>query len=350
MLYDLLDRPIAYHRVLAEIAGSVSGGVFLSQAIYWSKRATLPDGWFYKTSDQWFEETYLTRREQETVRKRLAAINVLQEEKRGVPAKLHYRVNESELERHVLQRYDTQGHTGRQGAVQTSLAENAKLDWRKAPNKDGGKRQTNTETTAETTSETTQDISYDQEFAEFWSTYPKRPNNSKASAKKKYILARKRGVPHVIIMAGVRDYATARNKAVDDGDSPTYTQMAETWLNKECWENDYNPPADVKKEPVATDGELFDLAAEYPGHIGSYGVAQKLLADELSKGATIEALCEAARKYKLFCKGPPYEDRKIAPAMLEQWLKFKWREMDGYEFCTVGPDRIKTVRPKKANV
>jgi hypothetical protein len=154
----------------------------------------------------------------------------------------------------------------------------------------------------------------------------------------------------VIIMAGVRDYATARNKAVADGDSPTYTQMAETWLNKECWENDYNPPADVKKEPVATDGELFDLAAEYPGHVGSYGVAQKLLADELSKGATIEALCEAARKYKLFCKGPPYEDRKIAPAMLEQWLKFKWREMDGYEFCTVGPDRIKTVRPKKANV
>lgn len=192
------------------------------------------------------------------------------------------------------------------------------------------------------------DPSIDADFDEFWSVYPKRPNNSKAAAKKKYILARKRGVPHVIIMAGVRDYATARNKAVADGDSPTYTQMAETWLNKECWENDYNPPADVKKEPVATDEELFDLAAEYPGHIGSYGVAQKLLADELSKGATIEALCEAARKYKLFCKGPPYEDRKIAPAMLEQWLKFKWREMDGYEFCTVGPDRIKTVRPKKA--
>jgi len=196
----------------------------------------------------------------------------------------------------------------------------------------------------------TEDISYDADFAEFWSTYPKRPNNSKAAAKKKYILARKRGVPHVIIMAGVRDYAAARSKAVADGDSPTFTQMAETWLGKECWDNDYSPPADVKKEPVATDEELFDLAAEYPGHIGSYGVAQKLLADELSKGATIEALCEAARKYKLFCKGPPYEDRKIAPAMLEQWLKFKWREMDGYEFCTVGPDRIKTVRPKKANV
>ena len=59
---------------------------------------------------------------------------------------------------------------------------------------------------------------------------------------------------------------------------------------------------------------------------------------------------DAARKYTLFCKGPPYEDRKIAPAMLETWLKFKWREMDGYEFCTVGPDRIRTVRPKKVAV
>jgi hypothetical protein len=187
------------------------------------------------------------------------------------------------------------------------------------------------------------DPAIDADFDEFWSVYPKRPGNPKKSAKLKYVAARKRNVSHETIMAGVNAYAKSR-----EGEDPKFTKLAETWLNKECWENDYSPPTNEKKELVATDEELFDLAAEYPGHIGSYGVAQKLLADELSKGATIEALCEAARKYKLFCKGPPYEDRKIAPAMLEQWLKFKWREMDGYEFCTVGPDRIKTVRPKKA--
>jgi len=338
MLPHVFDRPIAFHRILAEVAGSVNGGVFLSQAMYWSNVKAAADGWFYKTSQDWEAETFLSRREQETVRRQLVRVKVLEEKRSGIPAKLYFRINNDVLLEKLRE------------IVKTRMAENANQYVTNPPDSHGEIRTSNTETTSETTSETTQDISYDQDFAEFWSTYPKRPNNSKAAAKKKYILARKRGVPHVIIMAGVRDYAAARNKAVADGDSLTYTQMAETWLNKECWENDYNPPADVKKEPVATDGELFDLAAEYPGHIGSYGVAQKLLADELSKGATIEALCEAARKYKLFCKGPPYEDRKIAPAMLEQWLKFKWREMDGYEFCTVGPDRIKTVRPKKANV
>lgn len=348
MIYDLLDRPIAYHRVLAEIAGSASGGVFLSQAIYWARRATLPDGWFYKTSDQWFEETYLSRREQETVRRRLTAINILQEEKRGVPAKLHYRVNESELERYVLQRYDTQGHTGRQGAVQTRLAESAKLDWRKAPNKDGGKRQTNTETTAETTSETTQDISYDADFDAFWAAYPKRPGNPRKKAMAAYRKARK-NVSQEQLLTAVGLYA-----AYMAGENPKFVAMAATWLNDERWNCDYEKAVDVIQSyneiKHGSDEDIDNLAAEYPGHIGERIAAKKLVADELSKGVTIEALCEAARKYKLFCKGPPYEDRKIAPAMLEQWLKFKWREMDGYEFCTVGPDRIKTVRPKKANV
>jgi hypothetical protein len=59
----------------------------------------------------------------------------------------------------------------------------------------------------------------------------------------------------------------------------------------------------------------------------------------------LQDICVAAEKYKLFCKGPPYEDRKTTPSMLEPWLKFKWREMNGYEFCRVGADRIRTVRP-----
>lgn len=350
MLYELLDRPIAYHRILAEIAGSASGGVFLSQAIYWAKRATLPDGWFYKTSDQWFEETYLTRREQETVRKRLTAINILQEEKRGVPAKLHYRVNENELERHVLQRHDTLAHADGQGAVQTSLAENAKLDWRKAPNKDGGKRQTNTETTAETTSETTKAISSDDEFEEFWAAYPKRPNNPRKKAMAAYRKARK-NVSQKQLLTAVGLYA-----AYMAGEDPKFVAMASTWLNDERWNCDYSKGAEVIQSygkiksaaEIEAGGKWLDeIVAVYPGHVGDRAEAAKLISVELSKGVQGKDLWDAARKYKLFCKGPPYEDRKITPAMLETWLKFKWREMDGYEFCTVGPDRIRTVRPKK---
>lgn len=348
MLYELLDRPIAYHRVLAEIAGSASGGVFLSQAIYWAKRATLPDGWFYKTSDQWFEETYLTRREQETVRKRLTAINILQEEKRGVPAKLHYRVNESELERHVLQRHATLADAGKQGAVQTSFDKSAKLGSTNPPTLVQQKRQTNTETTTETTKRLQRDISSDDEFEEFWAAYPKRTphSNPRHPAKLLYIKALKElNVSHETIVNAARGYA-----ATMAGKDSQLIAQAQTWLRQRRWEDDHQAPGKAASPSLKPeDGEkwLNEIVAVYPGHVGDRAEAARLIAVELSKGATLDALCEAARKYRLYCKGPPYEDRRIAPAMLENWLKFKWREMDGYEFCTVGPDRIKTVRPKK---
>ncbi len=75
----LLDSPIAYHRVFAKVANSVTAGVFLSQAVYWSRRATLEGGWFYKSSPEWEEETVLSKREQETARRKLREIGVLEE-------------------------------------------------------------------------------------------------------------------------------------------------------------------------------------------------------------------------------------------------------------------------------
>jgi len=190
-------------------------------------------------------------------------------------------------------------------------------------------------------------ISSDDEFEEFWAAYPKRPNNPKKPAKLKYMAARKRGVPHDVIMAGVNAYAQIRAN-----EDPKFTKLAETWLNKECWQDDYTLDGGTSRpEPQMEAAEkwLDEIVAVYPGHVGDRAEAAKLIAVELSKGVQGKDLWDAARKYKLFCKGPPYEDRKITPAMLETWLKFKWREMDGYEFCTVGPDRIRTVRPIKVN-
>lgn len=105
-LKKLLDRPIAYHRILAEISGSVTAGVMLSQAIYWADKGSIhQDGkvWFYKTRAEWFEETFLKRDEQETARKKLRAIGVLEEKLTGVPAKLYYHVNFSVLEEIIFQ-------------------------------------------------------------------------------------------------------------------------------------------------------------------------------------------------------------------------------------------------------
>lgn len=104
-LIQLLDRPIAYQPAFAQLrAGKVKSGpaaaVLLSQLVYWHNRM---DGeWLYKTREDIKKETGLSRDEQETARKRLVALGVLQEELRGVPATVHYRINTERLEALLL--------------------------------------------------------------------------------------------------------------------------------------------------------------------------------------------------------------------------------------------------------
>jgi hypothetical protein len=89
----LLRRPIAFHRVFADLAGGATGGLFLSQLFYWSDKGADPDGWIYKTQEDWTEETALTRSEQERARKYLRSCGLLEEARRGVPSRLFYRLN-----------------------------------------------------------------------------------------------------------------------------------------------------------------------------------------------------------------------------------------------------------------
>jgi hypothetical protein len=93
----LLSRPVAFHPALARLCGSVTAGLMLSQAIYWTdvQERTKPElgGWFYKTQEEWSDEICLSRSEQETARKRLVALGFLKEEKRGMPGKMHFFVD-----------------------------------------------------------------------------------------------------------------------------------------------------------------------------------------------------------------------------------------------------------------
>lgn len=90
---QLLDRPIAFHRCFVDITGSVPAALFLSQAVYWSSRTKDLNGWFYKTQDEWEDETGITRRVQETVRKNLRDLGILEEVRRGTDPTLYYRIN-----------------------------------------------------------------------------------------------------------------------------------------------------------------------------------------------------------------------------------------------------------------
>ncbi|HLZ28548.1 MAG TPA: DnaA N-terminal domain-containing protein [Chloroflexota bacterium] len=144
----LCDQPIAYHPAVAKAVGSVTAGVLLSQLLYWTPRSRDSAGWIWKTQAEIYEETGLTRREQETARRHLVELGIVAERRAGVPAKLYFRVDMRVLARLIAPTKDG-------GMRHASMAESAILDGRKAPDKRGGKRQTISESTSETTSEIT---------------------------------------------------------------------------------------------------------------------------------------------------------------------------------------------------
>lgn len=138
------DRPIAFNRHYVSLGCGINGALMLSQMVYWSKRTKDKNGYFYKTQDDWEQETGLTRREQETARKRLRELGFVSEHKHGVPCKVHFRVEHNNLYM-ALVRFSQNS--------QSSMAECAKLECTNAPNSDVGIRQSNTENTQEITTE-----------------------------------------------------------------------------------------------------------------------------------------------------------------------------------------------------
>lgn len=180
----------------------------LSQAIYWMGRTTLDGGWFYKTQDEWEEETMLTRREQETVRKSLRDTGFWKEELRSVPARLHYRIDLHSL----------------RSALQTSMAESAKLDDPNPPNKDGETSQTLllTETTAKTTHGEVV-----PPFQVFWHQYPRKLSRQDAFKAWKKI----GGDDHYEkIMISLAAW-----KKLQQWQEPEFIPYPATWLNSERW-------------------------------------------------------------------------------------------------------------------
>jgi hypothetical protein len=160
---DILDRPIAFHRVFVELTGSVTAGLMLSQGFYWTriKRRDEPEshGWFYKTQDEWEEETGLSRSEQETARKRLRQTGFWQEKRRDIPAKLYFHLDLDRLVDAILQQPPTtskqrkNSQQNRQNAElpHTSLSCSSTLDRNDVTDMSAALPPTITEITTETT-------------------------------------------------------------------------------------------------------------------------------------------------------------------------------------------------------
>lgn len=175
-MIELMARPIAFNRAFVDLGLGMCGAMMLSQALYWRPRTSNPDGWFYKSQTEWQSETGMTRREQETARKRLAQAGFIEEARRGVPARLFFRVNIEALESALAalaQSHKEKSAPAKNSNEIASMAESANLvctngassmaecanqECTDAPIKSGGKRQSITEITTETTTETTAEI------------------------------------------------------------------------------------------------------------------------------------------------------------------------------------------------
>jgi len=92
-------------RLFIDLTGSLEAALLLSQCLYWSPRTTDPDGWFYKTAEEWEAELSLSEYQVRKARKVLEPFG-LQTELRAVQnvPKLHYRIDGPQLYKSILKK------------------------------------------------------------------------------------------------------------------------------------------------------------------------------------------------------------------------------------------------------
>lgn len=97
-------------------------------------------------------------------------------------------------------------------------------------------------------------LASDPEFDTFWATYPKRPNNSKADAWRKWQARRREGVIPGVMIRGAQAYAAFVDR---EGMEPRFVKQAATFLGPgRHWEETYEaaepsfiPPEDEPGSP-----------------------------------------------------------------------------------------------------
>jgi hypothetical protein len=101
---DLLpNRIVAYSPDLARAVGGATIGLFLSQLLFLSDKGADPNGWVYKSEQEMGRETGLTKREQQTARRKLLALGVIQIQRRGWKNTYHFRIVWERLEQVIQQ-------------------------------------------------------------------------------------------------------------------------------------------------------------------------------------------------------------------------------------------------------
>jgi hypothetical protein len=104
-LFPDVGHPVAYYPRVAKAVGNVHAAIFICQFVYWTGKQRDPDGWIYKKQVEIEEETGLSRREQETARKKLKTLGLISEKFSDLPRRLYYRVNLEQMNQFFTQAF-----------------------------------------------------------------------------------------------------------------------------------------------------------------------------------------------------------------------------------------------------
>jgi hypothetical protein len=90
---DMLpNRVVGYSPDLARMVGGATIGLYLSQLLFLSDKGANPDGWVYKSEQEMGKETGLTKREQQTARRKLLALGVIAIMRGGWKNTYHFKI------------------------------------------------------------------------------------------------------------------------------------------------------------------------------------------------------------------------------------------------------------------
>jgi hypothetical protein len=88
----LPNRVVGYSPDLARIVGGATTGLYLSQLLFQSDKGHNPDGWVYKSEQEMGKETGLTKREQQSARRKLLSLGVIAIMRGGFRNTYHFKV------------------------------------------------------------------------------------------------------------------------------------------------------------------------------------------------------------------------------------------------------------------
>jgi len=140
ILKQLNQRPIAYYPIYRKLTGSTTGGILMSQLMYWFSKKDV----FYKTDADIAEETLLSENELRSAKKKIKKLDFIKIIRKGIPAKTYYKIDWEKYETSLVK-----------FTKQAELKEQTQFSEIHETKKNNN---FNTETTTETTTETNKKI------------------------------------------------------------------------------------------------------------------------------------------------------------------------------------------------